>query len=352
VVRLAGLSCYLPERRVANDEIEARVSAASRDFVMPRGLVRLLTGIEERRYAGEHETPADLAAAAAQALLGATGTDPATVDLLVFAAASQNLLEPATANIVQAALGCDRSSVFDVKNACNSFLNAVSISRAMIADGQAETVLIVAGELPSRMVKWDVAGRRELERLFAGFTVGDGGAACLLTSTGAGGSDVPRGTFRSFGRHWALSAVPAGGFPVGHELTSCHFECDSVALHEVTNAVVPDAVAAALASAGWTRDDVDVVVPHQVSQPGIREVASRCGLDPDRCITTVVELGNSAAASIPTALCLGVERGRIHPGDRVLVVGVSAGFSVAVVPLVWPETVVIRAPARSCLVEV
>ena len=59
------------------------------------------------------------------------GREVADVDTVIFASASQDIAEPATANVLQEKLGCDHASVFDVKNACNSFLNGLDVAPLM-----------------------------------------------------------------------------------------------------------------------------------------------------------------------------------------------------------------------------
>src|SRR6185437_1487240 len=115
-------------------------------FGVPRGIVQSTTGIRSRAVADEGVNCSDLAASAAVRVLRKTGTRPDEVDLLIFASASQDLLEPATANIVQEKTGT-RCPVFDLKNACNSFLNALEVGSALIQAGGYRRVLITVGEL-------------------------------------------------------------------------------------------------------------------------------------------------------------------------------------------------------------
>jgi 3-oxoacyl-[acyl-carrier-protein] synthase-3 len=50
---------------------------------------------------------------------------------------------------------------------------------------------------------------------------------------------------------------------------------------------------------------------------------------------TLDKVGNTAAASMPIALSIALEEGRIQPGDKILLVGGAAGFSAGVVPIIW-----------------
>ena len=84
----------------------------------------------------------------------------------------------------------------------------------------------------------------------------------------------------------------------------------------------------------WELEDVALVVPHQVSKSVIERVASLLRYPLDRCVVTLDRFGNTAAASIPFALDLAIEEGRVATGDKVLLIGGAAGFSAAVIPLV------------------
>ncbi len=101
----------------------------------------------------------DVAAAAARKLLADTGTDPGDIDLLLFAAASQDMIEPATSHMTADRLGL-RCPAFDVKNACNSVLNALETAHALVAQGSYRRILIACGESPSRAVRWSVPDLR------------------------------------------------------------------------------------------------------------------------------------------------------------------------------------------------
>ena len=67
------------------------------------------------------------------------------IDLLIFASAGQYLIEPVTAHIVQQKLGTS-CAVFDIKNACNSFLNGIQVGASLLSSGAARTALVVTGD--------------------------------------------------------------------------------------------------------------------------------------------------------------------------------------------------------------
>jgi 3-oxoacyl-[acyl-carrier-protein] synthase-3 len=96
---------------VTSADLERQIAAAG--IAVSPGFIERATGIRERRIAREGENASDLAAAAAAKALGQAGLRPTDVDLLIFAAASHDVTEPATAHIVQSKLEARNAIVFE-----------------------------------------------------------------------------------------------------------------------------------------------------------------------------------------------------------------------------------------------
>lgn len=323
--RLAGVEVHLPERRVGSAEVERRIAP----YTPPRGVVHRLTGICARHVAGPDEQASDLAAAAARKLLAGTGTAASDVDLLLFASASQDMVEPATAHIVAAKLelGCP---VMDVKNACNSVLNALEVADALITCGRYRRVLVVSGETPSRAVRWDVDSLRGFLRAFPGYTLSDAGAALLLTDGAPAGSGVLGSGFTADSRHWAAGTLAGGGSLHPREVEHTYFAMDSARLKAAFLAVGTGVLDDTLARLGLTWEDMAVVAVHQVSLPYLEVFARGAGVPRDRLVVTVAEHGNVASASLPLQLVTARELGRCGPGDLVALVGLAGGVSLGI----------------------
>ncbi len=170
---------YLPETVRATAETEATLRSRNPKLKLATGLIHRMTGVESVHVRPDGWQASDLAVAAARVALEES---PGPVDLLLFASASQDLIEPATSHIVAAKLGLD-CPVMDVKNACNSVINAMQVGEALIAAGQYRRVLIASGEQPSHGVRWELADHEQFIRSFPGYTMSDGGAAVLLEAT-------------------------------------------------------------------------------------------------------------------------------------------------------------------------
>src|SRR6478609_2959354 len=108
-VALRGTGSCLPARVVPNDEFTDTLNLDTTDE-----WIRTRTGIRERRYAGLGETSASLGTIAARNAVAAAGLTPADIDLIVCASITPDLMCPANANLIQAALGCRQIPAFDL----------------------------------------------------------------------------------------------------------------------------------------------------------------------------------------------------------------------------------------------
>ncbi|WP_326646142.1 ketoacyl-ACP synthase III [Streptosporangium sp. NBC_01755] len=312
--RITGVATYLPEQTVSSADVERRIEG----YVPYGGVVERLTGIRRRHVARDDQQASDLAAEAAR------GLDHTDVDLLVFASASQDMVEPATAHIVAAKLGLS-CPVFDVKNACNSMLNGIQIAEALILSGAHRKVLVCSGEVPSRAIRWQVRDRAQFVDSFAGYTLSDTGAAITVAA------DVERGIFyRDFAADstaWAIGTLPGGGSAHPRDPEYSYFRGDGRRLKEAFEMIGPDIFLNALKRTGLTWDDFAIVAVHQVALPYLRFLAQVLDIPEDRLVVSLPEHGNCASTTLPLQLALGGWR----PGDRVALLGLGGGISTGVI---------------------
>ncbi|MGI8336130.1 3-oxoacyl-ACP synthase III family protein [Actinomadura scrupuli] len=326
--RITAVAAYLPEKTLTSAEIEQRVIAESGGYVPPSSIFGRMTGIGRRHEMRDDQQASDLAVAAAAKLLANQGMTAGDLDLLIFASASQDLVEPATSHIVAAKLGAT-CAVFDVKNACNSFVNAMQVTEAMIGMGQYRRVLICSGENPSRATRWKIKDRAQFVDSFAGYTLSDGGAAMLLEAAESGG--IFYRDFSAESTAWNIATVPGGGSMRPHDPDGYYFHGDGRKLKDVFLGVGPGLYLDALAKTGLSWDDFAVVCVHQVTMPYLEMMRGMLGIPPEKLVVTVREHGNVASASLPLQLATALEEGRCGPGDRIALVGLAGGISLGVV---------------------
>jgi 3-oxoacyl-[acyl-carrier-protein] synthase III len=329
-VGITATGAALPETVLATADLQDRIAAAS-GLRLPEGMFQRMTGISRRRVAGPTEYASTLAVRAARRALAAAALDPLDIDLLLFASATRDMVEPATAHIVQAELG-GRAHALDVSNACNSFLNGIDLARALILAGRARRALVVTGETPTRALRWRVADLTQARAAFAGYTFGDAGAAVVVEPVPRGGIlDVDTETHSA---HWPVGGIAGGGsrHPRGDEHT--YFHGDGHALRGVFEQIGADILERLRVRTGLGWADYARVLVHQVTLPYLERFLEVTGVPREKLEVTVTELGNLASAT------LGVQLDRVRdslaPGDKVLLIGLGGGVSLTT--MVWEKS--------------
>jgi 3-oxoacyl-[acyl-carrier-protein] synthase-3 len=334
--RITGVTAHVAEHPMTVEQVEARVITSSEGFTPPTGVLGRLTGVRRIHHAGPHTQASDLAAAAAGRTLARVGLEPADIDLLVFASASQDLVEPATSHIVADLLGA-RCPVMDVKNACNSWLNGVQVAEALIGTGQHRRVLVVTGEMPSRAARWAVRDAAQFVESVPGYTMSDAGAAAVVERAEAPGSrgEIVHRWFGAESRHWAVGQLPAGGTRHPRDVDKTYFVMDGARLRHAFDSVDVEEIHRAFKADGLGVEDFAAVAVHQVAMPYLDVFADRLGLRRDLVVESLPDHGNCASATLPLQWQQIEQRDLARPGDPVLLVGLAGGISVGTMAVRW-----------------
>jgi 3-oxoacyl-[acyl-carrier-protein] synthase III len=316
--RIAGVGKALPDRILTNHDIEKMVDT-SNEWIVDR------TGIRERRVAGDDETAATLGTAASRMALETAGIDAADIDLVICASASPEYMFPATASVIQHAIGATNAGAFDVNAACAGFLSALATGAQFIKGGACQRVLVVGSEVLSRIVNWR---DRTTCVLF-----GDGAGAVVLEATD--GPGVGPVVLKSDGAaaHVLYARGPGSAPTTVTEAEGYCIVMDGREVFRLAVRAMEDVARQAMAASGLGLEDITYIVPHQANARIISAVARNLGLPPERVIVNVERYGNTSSASIPVALCEAWEEGRLHTGDRLVFVAFGGG-------LVWGASVV------------
>jgi 3-oxoacyl-[acyl-carrier-protein] synthase-3 len=307
-----GTGSALPRTVVSNAELAARVDTTD-EWIVER------TGIRQRHVAQADETTATLATAASRAALEAAGVDARDVDLIVLATATPDQTFPATATIVQHALGCHGGTAFDVAAVCSGFLYALGVADSMLRTGMAQRALVIGSETFSRILDWE---DRTTCVLF-----GDGAGAIVLEgqeSDEKTGRGILATRLHADGRHNELLYVDGGPSTTG-TVGKLRMKGREVFRHAVVN--LAEVMQETLAVVGLTSADVDWVVPHQANARILDATARKLGLAAERVVVTVDQHANTSAASVPLALDTAVRDGRIKQGDLLVLEAMGGGFT-------------------------
>jgi len=308
---LLGTGSALPRRAVSNAELASQVETSD-EWIVER------TGIRNRYLAGEGETTSTLAIEAACAALAAAGVEGKSIDLIVLATATPDQTFPATATIVQDAIGANGGIAFDVAAVCSGFLYAMGVADSMLRSGMARRALVIGAETMSRILDWE---DRATCVLF-----GDGAGAVVLEAQDLAedGPGIIATRLHADGAHNELLYVDGGVSTTG-TVGHLRMKGREVFRHAVVN--LADVLGEVLDHTGLTAQDIDWVVPHQANQRILDATARKLGLPPEKVVITVDRHANTSAASVPLALDTAVRDGRIKPGQLVMLEAMGGGFT-------------------------
>ncbi len=339
---IIGWGKYVPPKVITNDELAKTVDTSDT-------WIRERSGICERHVAGAKESTASMAIYAAREAIETANVDPSELELIILSSASPEYLFPATACLVQDALGANNAGAFDLEAGCSGFMCALSSAAGMIRGGQYNTILVVGAETLSRIVDWT---DRSTCVLF-----GDGAGAVVLR-----GSDKPGGVMASLmgadGSGGELLIVPGGGArnPTGPETVTSgmhYIHMNGREVYRFATRVLAQAARQVTEKAGWSLDKIDLFIPHQANLRIIESAVRTLKMPSEKVFVNLERYGNTSSASIPIALCEAIERGRIKAGDRLLMVGFGAGLTWAAAALEWsaaqPETLPVQRALMSRL---
>lgn len=308
---LLGTGSALPERAVANAELAQTVDTSD-EWIVER------TGIRNRHIASPGETTATLGTAAARAALDAAGLSPQDIDLIILATATPDQTFPASATIIQAALGINDCVAFDVAAVCSGFLYAVHVADGLIRSGAATRAIVIGSETFSRILDWE---DRTTCVLF-----GDGAGAVVLGAeeSAEGTRGILASKLHADGRHNGLLYVD-GGPSTTQTVGKLRMKGQEVFRHAVVNLAA--VLREVMDLAGMTPEDIDWLVPHQANARILDATARKLKLDPARVVVTVDRHANTSAASVPLALDVAVRDGRVKAGDLVVLEAMGGGFT-------------------------
>ena len=312
--RITGTGSYLPPNRVSNEELAAQLARdgieTSDQWIVER------TGIKARHFAAADVTSSDLAVEAAKRALAAADVDAASIDLIIVATSTPDMVFPSTACLVQQKLGVHGCAAFDVQAVCSGFVYGITIADSMIRTGAASKALVIGAEVFSRILDFK---DRTTCVLF-----GDGAGAVVLQASDTPG--VLASELHADGRHVDILCTPgtvSGGQVLGDPL----LKMDGQAVFKLAVGVLDQVARAVLAKAERSEADIDWLIPHQANIRIMQSTAKKLKLPLDKVIVTVDQHGNTSAASIPLALDEAVRGGKIQRGDTVMLEGVGGGFT-------------------------
>lgn len=318
-MKILGTGHYLPNQIVTNHDME-KILETSDEWIFK------MTGIKERHVLEDGKGTAFLCQEAALKALESAQMKPEEIDMILIGTSTPDMLFPATAFLLQKSLGCrDTIPGFDYEVACSSYVYGLAIAYQFIQTGFCKNILVVAGDVMSRVLDYE---DRKTSILF-----GDGASAVIL-----GAVDKEEDHFKSFdigGNGYAppdFLSIPGGGSLEPLTEKNIHDKRMTVKMNgtEVYRLAVNKMVQSLekicqLAHVGT--DAIDYIIPHQANVRIMQSVVKQLNADPDKLINTIAQHANTSGSTIGIALDLSIRNGTIKRGDLLGLTSFGAGLS-------------------------
>ncbi|NEW05744.1 beta-ketoacyl-ACP synthase III [Paenibacillus sp. SYP-B3998] len=319
-VKIIGSGKYMPTRSITAQEMDEKLQVAP-------GWVLKKTSVNTRFFV-ESETASEMGARVAHEALAAAGLTFSDIDCLVSTSGTMEQPIPCTAALIQRAMGYEHSGIpsFDINSTCLSFVAGLDVMSYMVDAGRYRRILLVASEVASKGLNWQ---QKESAALF-----GDGAAAVIIERTEAGDhSRILHAAMETYSSGAHYSEIRGGGstkparsyrLEIDDEYS---FDMNGEAIFRMASKLLPAFLDNMLKATGNQIKDFKLVIPHQGSAMAMRLLQRKLHIAEEQMMYITPDHGNTIAASIPMGLHEAIRQRRIERGDRVLLLGTSAGFS-------------------------
>ena len=313
---IAGTGSFVPERRLTNDDLSKLVETND-EWITQR------TGIKERRIVRNDESTATLSSHAATRAMHAAKLEPREIDLIICCTITPEMLTPSTACFVAASLGLSRTPAFDLSAACSGFIYGLETASHFVRSGAYRNVIVVGAETLSRITDYK---DRQSCILF-----GDGAGAVVVQRSEDASRGLQYSSLHADGHGWEMLYCPPGSrHPIEETMVAGRKQFLQIRGREVYKFAVArfqEMIEDAIEKSGLSKDQISLIVPHQVNQRIIDSAMEKLGLPIERAFVNIEKYGNTSAASIPIALDEAVRGGKLKQGDVVVLVAFGAGLT-------------------------
>lgn len=319
--RITAIGSYVPEKRLSNEDLEKMVETND-EWIVQR------TGIKERRIADDFEYTSDLAYKAVVNLSERYNKSVEDVDLIIVCTFSPDFQTPSTASLVQAKLGIKSTGAIDLNAACAGFTYGLHVANGLISSGLHKKVLVIGAETLSKIT--DFTDR----------------TTCILFADGAGAalveySDEEPGFLSYHMGSLGEKAMNLYCSNIAHTMFAENISYNGKivqngrGVYKWAVTTVPKGMQRVVENANITLQEVDWFVPHSANLRMIESICEKSGIPMEKTLHSIVQYGNTSAATIPLSLALGVKEEKLKKGDTILLYGFGGGLTHAGLLMKW-----------------
>ncbi|OOG77290.1 3-oxoacyl-ACP synthase III family protein [Algoriphagus sp. A40] len=328
--RILGAGHYVPERIVTNEELSQMMNT-NNEWIVER------TGIHERRwFTPGVDTVTNMSAKASRMAMERAGVKAEEIEFIVFATITSDYFLPGNGVLLQRELGLSGIGAIDIKNACSGFLYALSVADQFIKTGMYKKILVIGAEIQSSALDKSDEGRSSAV-IFA-----DGAGAVVLGAVEQDQPGILSSHLHSEGAYaeelYCIAPSSSGKVRLSQEMIDrgdffLKMNGNAVFKHAIVRFM--EVIMEALEFNGLTKDDLDLLVPHQANLRISQYIQQKLQLPDEKVFNNIMYLGNTTAGTIPIALSQAWEQGRLKQGDLVCLAAFGSGFAWASVLLRW-----------------
>jgi 3-oxoacyl-[acyl-carrier-protein] synthase-3 len=309
--RITATGSYMPKDVLTNQDLTGDQKTA--------GKLQRLLGISERRVVKDGKACSDLIAEAARRVLTTADVSPLDLDRIIVSAFPGDFIEPPTASVVQYKLQAQCPAV-DVKMSCVGWVAGLDYALRCIATGERK-ILVLAGTVIERAF-W-------FKDIFHKAIFGDGAAGVLVEASER--ENFLAGELWSGGQYYMKISMPYPWSVQPPETPSEYkgkfFMGPRKVFFNAMREELAPRVEKVLKEAELSKNEIDVAIIHQASQPLFEAALRSLDIPREKVIEDFHRYGNTVAAELPIALDENIRNGRINRGDKVLLVTFGAGFN-------------------------
>ncbi|MFS0644555.1 beta-ketoacyl-ACP synthase III [Siminovitchia sp. 179-K 8D1 HS] len=304
---IIGVGKYMPDRVLTNKELETMVDTSDE-------WIRTRTGIEERRIAPDDIDTSDMAYEAAKKAMDHAEVNPEDIDMILVATVTPDRPFPSVACMLQARLGCVNAAAMDVSAACAGFMYGLATAKQFIENEACKHILVIGVEKLSKITDWN---DRNTAVLF-----GDGAGAVVMGPVSEG-----RGILA-----FDLGADGTGG---QHLYQDQYIVMNGREVFKFAVRQMGESSVKVLEKAGLTKNDVDLLIPHQANIRIMEAARQRLELPEEKMSKMIHKYGNTSSASIPMVIADEVKAGKINDDDIIVLVGFGGGLTWGAIAIKW-----------------
>lgn len=321
---IKGISYYLPQKVVTNDELVADFPEWNAEKVAQK------VGIRQRHIADENETAGDMAFKAALTLIDEYHINKEDIDFILLCTQSPDYFLPTTACILQRQLGLRTDiGALDYNLGCSGCVYGLALAKGLIKAGIARNILLLTSETYNKYIHPKDKSNRSI--------FGDAAAAALVSRDGF--AEIKEFSLGTDGRGQGNLIVKTGAsrYPNkeniitidddGHIKASDYLYMNGPEIFTFTLDAVPPLVIQTLAKNSVEKDNIDLFVFHQANKFMLNTIRKVCMIPKEKFYIDLEDTGNTVSSTILIALKNAIQKSEITIGQQVLIAGFGVGYS-------------------------